>query len=73
MSANSDLEDIYETLNTRGWDLLVADFQIQFDDCNQVVACKTPEELHYRRGMIAVFQQLINLRADIKDQMNADL
>lgn len=70
---NSDFENEYETLNTVGWDLLVEGFQEQYDTCNRVEGCSTLDELHYRRGMMAVLQQLINLKDDVKVLINADL
>lgn len=71
--SNSELETIYETLNTAGWDLMVESFEEQHASCNQVSGCSTLEDLHYRRGMMAVFQQLFTLKDDIQEQMNADL
>ena len=67
---NSDLDNIYEALNTKGWDLLVQGFTEQFGDCNQIVGCTTLEEMHYRRGRLSVLNELVNLKADIKAQID---
>ena len=71
--SNSDAEEMYETLNTRGWDLLLKEFGDIYDTCNRVEGCSTVDELHYRRGMMAVLQQLFNLKEDITERINADL
>ena len=67
--ANNDLENIYETLNTVGWDLLSDGFHEQYEACNRVEGCSTLDELHYRRGMMVVLKQLMNLRDDIKEEL----
>jgi hypothetical protein len=70
--SNTDQEQIYETLNTRGWDLLVEGFRDQYETCNQVLGCDTERELHTRRGMMIVYQQLIDLRDDVLVELGGD-
>ena len=70
--SNSDLENIYETLNTVGWDLLIEGWQRDFDSCNQVVACETERDLLLRKGMLSVYQQLLMLKDVIKAEMDQD-
>jgi len=70
--SNNDLENIYETLNTAGWDLLISEFQESLDSCNQIVGCESERDLFLRKGMITVYTRLLQLRDDIKEQMSPD-
>lgn len=68
-SANSDLENMFETLNTKGWDLLVEGFATQFEGCNQVIGCSNEKDMAVRQGQLIILQQLLTLREDVKEQM----
>lgn len=70
MPANSDIEEMYETLNTHGWDLLVEGFAAQYEGCNQVIGCATEKDVWVRQGQLIVLQQLLTLREDVQDRMN---
>ncbi len=72
-NANSDLENMFETLNTKGWDLLVESFATQYEGCNQVIGCASEKDMNVRQGQLILLQQLLTLREDVKEQMQAEV
>lgn len=70
MSSNSEIEEMYETLNTPGWDKLCERFADQFEGCNQALGCGNEKDLFIRQGQLIILQQLLTLKDDVKDEMN---
>lgn len=70
MAANTDIEEMYETLNTRGWDLLAESFATQYEGCNQVIGCVTEKDVWVRQGQLIVLQQLLTLKEDVQEQLH---
>jgi uncharacterized protein (DUF1810 family) len=70
LPANSEIEDIYEALNTRGWHLLCKRFEEQFEAVNQVVGCNTEKDIFVRQGQLMMLQELLMLKDAIADEMN---
>ncbi len=68
--SNSDLENMYETLNTQGWDLLTQSFELQYEGCNQVIGCATEKDIWLRQGQLIVLEQLLTLKEDVRAQLN---
>lgn len=70
MGANTDLENMYETLNSKGWDLLCDNFATQYEGCNQVIGCAAEKDMWLRLGQLTILQQLLSLREDVRSQLN---
>lgn len=68
--SNSDIEDIYETLNTIGWDHLIKRWENEFEIINQVVGVTGEREMYIRQGQLMILHGLLNLKESIKDEMN---
>ena len=70
LPANTDIEDMYETLNSRGWDLLCERFEIDFEGCNQALGCSGEQDLFIRHGRLIELSKLLALKETIRDEMN---
>ena len=73
MSNNTDLEYMYETLNTKGWELLCERFANDFEGCNQALGCSDERDLYTRHGRLMELQKLLVLKDDIREEMNESL
>jgi hypothetical protein len=70
VAANSEIEDIYETLNTIGWDKLCERWRNQFEIVNQVVGVTGEREMYIRQGQLMILNELTALKDNVKDEMN---
>lgn len=73
MQVNKDIEDMYETLNSRGWDLLCERFEIDFEGCNQALGCSGEKDLFIRQGRLIELHKLLALKETIQDEMNESI
>ena len=64
---------MYETLNSRGWDLLCERFANDFEGCNQALGCSGERDLFTRQGRLVELQKLLTLKEDIRDEMNESI
>lgn len=70
MRANSDVENMYETMNTIGWDKLCERWAERFEGVNQVFGCSSEKEMYIRQGQLMILQELLTAKEDMKAEMN---
>ena len=67
--------DCYDMFGTDGWATLVGDLRANAVNVNSVEYTTDADNLHFRKGQLAVLAQIINLEESIKtahDQALAD-
>lgn len=64
-----DAEAIYAFLNSPEWDHLCETFEQHQADANNLAACADEKDLNFRKGMIRVYSELLNLKSDMKAAM----
>jgi len=60
----SDMDELFET---QGWQTLVGDLKHNAVHIQSVEHCKTIEDLHFRKGQLAVLTQMVTLAASTRD------
>ena len=70
MAANSDAEDMFETMNSIGWDKLCKRWAERFEVVNQVFGCSSEKEMYIRQGQLMILQELLAAKEDMKAEMN---
>ena len=60
----SDMDEMFET---QGWQALVGDLKHNAIHIDSVEHCKTIEDLHFRKGQLAVLTQMVTLADSTRD------